>query len=307
MESASRERPASSDEHSRGQPVPLSAKTLQKLIAGGESSTVEFKLQVPPDHVLAADLSAFANSQRGTLILGVNDKGEIIGLTEPQAQEALTRLRRVASSVLPMPAEISDARLGGKIIVYADVSPAPDYLRPIVTATGQVYLRRGSTSRLVGTTDALTLEGQQSLQVSSERQCSVFIAMSFRQEQEPALVDYYSAIRRAVAATNLPLELTRIDLVEGYYEISQRIMDEIDRCDIVVADFTLTPTNVYFEPGYARGCKNKQIVQTARKDTVLEFDVRNWRTEFYRNATELEEKLIPVLRSAYARATQQIS
>jgi len=63
---------------------------------------------------------------------------------------------------------------------------------------------------------------------------------------------------------------------------------------------------VYFELGYARGCKNKQIVQTARKDTLLEFDVRNWRTEFYCNATELEEKLIPALQSAYARATEQV-
>jgi hypothetical protein len=252
-------------------------------------------------------LSAFANTQGGTLILGVNDKAEIIGLTEPEAQEALTRLRRVASSLLPMPVEIVETRLSGKIIVYADVDPAPEHLRPTVTATGQIYLRRGSTSQLVGTTEVSTLlEGQESLQVRSGRRCRVFVAMSFRQEQEPALVDYYAAIERAVVATQLPLDLVRIDLVDGDYEISQRIMDEIDTCEIIVADFTLTPPNVYFELGYARGCKNKQIVQTCRKDTVLDFDVRNWRTEFYRNATELEEKLIPALRSAYGRATEQV-
>jgi hypothetical protein len=129
--------------------------------------------------------------------------------------------------------------------------------------------------------------------------------MSFRLEEEPALVDYSAAIKRAICATGLPLELVRIDLVDGDYEISQRIMDEIDRCEIVLADFTLSPPNVYFELGYARGRKTKQIIQTARKGTNLEFDVRNWRTEFYRNATELEEKLQPVLRNAYARATEQ--
>jgi hypothetical protein len=49
-----------------------------------------------------------------------------------------------------------------------------------------------------------------------------------------------------------------------------------------------------FEIGYARG-KGLRIIQSARKGTELEFDIRNWRTLFYRNATELEEKLIPEL------------
>jgi hypothetical protein len=51
--------------------------------------------------------------------------------------------------------------------------------------------------------------------------------------------------------------------------------------------------------GYARG-SNKRIIQTARKDTALEFDVRNWHTIIYRNATELEEKLILELKAAHS-------
>jgi hypothetical protein len=43
----------------------------------------------------------------------------------------------------------------------------------------------------------------------------VFVAMSFRFEEEPSLVDYFAAMRRAVAATKLPIELVRIDLFEG--------------------------------------------------------------------------------------------
>lgn len=119
-----------------------------------------------------------------------------------------------------------------------------------------------------------------------------------------ALEDYYQAIERACARLSLPIELHRIDLEEGDYEISQRIMNRIDQCDSIIADFTLTPPNVYFELGYARG-KSKRIIQTARRGTVLEFDVRNWRTEFYRNATELEERMGPALEAAYARSTGQ--
>ena len=72
-----------------------------------------------------------------------------------------------------------------------------------------------------------------------------------------------------------------------------------DPADIVIADFTLGAKNVYFEAGYARAAQ-KQIIQTSR-DKVLEFDVRNWRTTFYRNATELEAKFVPELQAAYSQ------
>jgi hypothetical protein len=52
-----------------------------------------------------------------------------------------------------------------------------------------------------------------------------------------------------------------------------------------------SPPNVYFEAGYARGC-GKPVLQTARAGTVLQFDVKTWRTTFFKNATELEEKLV---------------
>jgi len=92
--------------------------------------------------------------------------------------------------------------------------------------------------------------------------------------------------------------LSRIDLVEGDYEISQKIMDEILKADFVLADFTLNPKNVYFEIGYARGC-DKVVLQTARSGTSLEFDIRNWRTIFYKNATELEKKLVSKFADVY--------
>jgi hypothetical protein len=105
-------------------------------------------------------------------------------------------------------------------------------------------------------------------------------------------VDYFEAMQRAKDSTKLPIELIRIDLVEGDYETSQKIMDEIEQSDVVLTDFTLSPANVHFELGYARG-RNRRMIQTARKGTTLEFDARNWRTIFYRNATELEKALKP--------------
>jgi len=47
------------------------------------------------------------------------------------------------------------------------------------------------------------------------------------------------------------------------------------------------------------------IIQTARKGTLLEFDVRNWHTTFYRNATELEKALPNEFASAYEKVNDK--
>jgi nucleoside 2-deoxyribosyltransferase len=115
--------------------------------------------------------------------------------------------------------------------------------------------------------------------------------MSFREEEEPALVDYWQAMLRAADKARREFSLIRLDQVEGDYEIVDQIYKEIDAAHMVIADLTLSPHNVYLEIGYARG-RGKRVIQTCRDDTQLEFDVRGRRTLIYRNATILEEKLL---------------
>lgn len=266
------------------------ARKLSELISQGESETLEFKQKLPPESIISRILAAFANTKGGTLIIGVRDQGELIGLTEEEAKVAHQRLNRVARSLLSEPFDSGMTYVNERWLVYITVEKAPEYLSPIITSTGEDFVRVGTMVDVRSGGDVRTKKPQ-------ERTFLAFVAMSFRQEEEPALIDYYGAMERATAKTRLSVKLTRIDLLEGDYEISQKLMDEIDKADIVITDFTLRPSNVYFELGYARG-RRKRIIQTARKDTVLEFDIRNWRTIFYRNATELEEKLAQALDTA---------
>lgn len=127
----------------------------------------------------------------------------------------------------------------------------------------------------------------------------VFVAMSFREGEEPALTDYWYAMKRAATRSSGNFNLKRIDQVEGDYEIIGRIFDEIDDADLVIADLTLSPANVYLELGFARG-RNKPIIQTCREGTPLEFDVRGRRTLMYKNATTLEDKLLSHLNALSA-------
>lgn len=267
------------------------------LIRGGENETVELKLRVPPDDIVARNLVAFANSRGGVLMIGIADNGVIVGIPEAEVQHGMERLRRIASTLLPYPVEVDAVEVEGRTVVYAALSPAPNEVRPVATSRGEYYVRQGAAV-VRGALENAWLQAEQTPAPKSGRLVKVFVAMSFREEEEPSLVDYFKAMERAVQSTGLPLEIVRIDLAEGDYEISQEIMEKIDDAEIVIADFTLSPRNVYFELGYARG-RGRRIIQTARKDTALEFDVRNWRTIFYKNATELEEKLAPGLKAAY--------
>lgn len=120
--------------------------------------------------------------------------------------------------------------------------------------------------------------------------------MSFRDEEEPALVDYWQAMLRAAKRARAEFDLRRIDQIDGDFEIVERMYQEIDEAQLVIADLTLSPANVYLEIGYARG-RGKYVIQTCREGTPLEFDLCGRRTLTYRNATILEENLLSALDS----------
>lgn len=281
--------------------VNLSVQNLPRLIAGGESKWLEFKSAVPPDSVIAKHLVAFANTEGGVILFGIGDKGTLLGIAQDSLESSTSRLRRLTSAVLPFPAEIGVIEYEGRSFLYVRVPPAPDALRPLMTAQGEVYVRHADHINISKFAHHQRVKSNHKPTPTHPREVRVFVAMSFREEEEPALVDYYRAMERVASSIDDGVKLERIDIVEGDYEISQQIMTEIDKCQILVADFTLSPRNVYFEAGYCRGKSNIHIIQTARKDTSLEFDVRNWRTLFYKNATELESKLKPALEDAVAK------
>lgn len=274
-----------------------SEEGLKKIISKGESQTVEFKERLPPDNILARLIVAFANTTGGIILIGIGEAGKITGLTKKEAVVALYRLQQIGITLFNSKIETATTYINGRIVVSAIINKAPEIFSPILTSSGDVYVRSG-----VSITKSIEKEVDISLTTGEE--INGFVAMSFREEEEPALVDYFEAMKRAVKESKLPINLTRIDLVEGDYEISQKIMDEIFKSDFILADFTLNPRNVYFEIGIARGCK-KVVLQTAHSATVLEFDIRNWRTIFYKNATELEKKLKNAMEDVYKEVMEK--
>jgi len=241
---------------------------IREIVASGESRHVEFKSRLMSDDIIAKVVSGFANTDGGIILFGINDKGEIIGVPESELNSTLIRLKRIVSSLLPYEAKVDYTVVDAKRVVYAVVEKTPEEFFPITTSRGQSFQRKGDSIIYVPSIIRIPSHKRARLRrkrvsVAKEERVGLFVAMSFREEEEPALVDYFRAMERAVEATSLPIDIKKINLEEGDYEISQKIMDEIKQAKIVLADFTLSPRNVYFELGYARG-ENKRIIQTAR-------------------------------------------
>ena len=55
---------------------------LEKIFLG-EDTTIEFKREMPHRNSLADEIAAFANSQGGVILIGVDDYREIVGLELP--------------------------------------------------------------------------------------------------------------------------------------------------------------------------------------------------------------------------------
>lgn len=88
-----------------------------------------------------------------------------------------------------------------------------------------------------------------------------FVAMRFDESQTDTVYDklILPALRKQEI---VPI---RIDRVEHNDNIDARIIEEIERCDLAIADLTFARPSVYFEAGYAAG-RPVPVIYTCRKD-----------------------------------------
>ena len=106
---------------------------------------------------------------------------------------------------------------------------------------------------------------------------SVFIIMPFRTE----LTDVWQGgIKRAsISAGYRPI---RIDTINRSSNITEDIVESINKCHVAIVDVTGNNPNVMFELGYALA-KGKPCIIISQSADFLPFDIRNLRTIVYSN------------------------
>jgi ATP-dependent DNA helicase RecG len=120
--------------------------TLEKLIAQGENRAIEFKSAQVRQESIAKEIVAFANSQGGVLLLGVEDNGEITGVEEGNKNDEEWLANIAKTSVIPaIDIFIERVDYKGKIIYQVDIPRGKD--KPYQTLQHHFLIRVGSTNR----------------------------------------------------------------------------------------------------------------------------------------------------------------
>lgn len=144
---------------------------------------------------------------------------------------------------------------------------------------------------LVTNKPVLTVEGWRRIDHLQERQPNsrqAFVAMWFINDLDEVWENgFKKGIEEAKYFTAI-----RIDTVEHNEKIDDRIVAEIRRSGLLVADFTGNRGGVYFEAGLAQGL-NIPVIWTCRSDCIddVHFDTRQYNHIVWEDSDQLRTRL----------------
>ncbi len=107
-------------------------------------------------------------------------------------------------------------------------------------------------------------------------------------KSHPELEDVLNAIKRICKKNSI--KAIRADDIEHSGRITDIVLGLIRDACVLIADLSLERPNVYYELGVAHGL-GKGVILIAKEGQKLHFDIKDYNVIFYRNITELEEKL----------------
>ena len=122
--------------------------TNNDLLTRPEGRTQEYKRDLSSLRPILKTLVAFANTAGGTLVVGRDDDGTVVGLSDAKKDEerlANAVAENIAPAILP---DIETVVIGGRALLVVHVArwPGPFYLKAEGPEKG-VYVRLGSTTR----------------------------------------------------------------------------------------------------------------------------------------------------------------
>lgn len=122
---------------------------ILRSIAAGEGKSLEFKRGLPRDAKIARTLCAFANTRGGLLLIGVGDRGELVGA--PRPRETMQQLRAVARERLEpeLDVQVGAVLVERLRVVWCSVPISPRRPHAVIGDAGEreIVARVGSSNR----------------------------------------------------------------------------------------------------------------------------------------------------------------
>ncbi|MBU0474135.1 MAG: putative DNA binding domain-containing protein [Bacteroidetes bacterium] len=133
----------------------MNSLELIEIIGRGEDSKHQFKKDINNAVSLAGEMIAFSNAKGGMIIIGVEDNGEPIGLT----QEDISRLNQLISNAAsnnvknPINPITENINIGDKTLIVVHIAEGGD--KPYMDNTGVTWIKSGSDKRRVTSREEL--------------------------------------------------------------------------------------------------------------------------------------------------------
>jgi ATP-dependent DNA helicase RecG len=116
-------------------------------VVAGENETREFKRSLDNPESIAGELVAFANHLGGSLFVGIDDDGALVGIANSEsAFQTLTNICR-DRCIPPISPVITQATVNGVDLIVLTVRPQLNRLKPYRTAGGRFYMRVGKDKK----------------------------------------------------------------------------------------------------------------------------------------------------------------
>ena len=125
-------------------------------ISLGEDSTRQFKADVHNGISLASEMAAFANSNGGTIFIGVADDGSLPGLAMEDVSRVNQLISNAASQLVRSPLTVQTENIAldnGRIVIVLTVPKGVD--KPYFDKNGVIWLKSGADKRRVNSKEEL--------------------------------------------------------------------------------------------------------------------------------------------------------
>ena len=120
---------------------------IKHMLKEGESETVEFKPSLSQMDKIMGSISAFSNTQGGTLVIGVSDKGEVLGVNiGSRTIESLANKVKQNTDPIAYPSIRVDKSDKKQVVVIVVVEGKQ---KPVL-AFGRAYRRVGKSNQKLG-------------------------------------------------------------------------------------------------------------------------------------------------------------
>ncbi len=156
------------------------------------------------------------------------------------------------------------------------------------------YLEKRPNKNNMGSGDyCLSLEGWKRVDDINKKQVEssqAFVAMWFDKEMDAAWKEGFEPALKKTGYKPI-----RADLVEHNEKICDRIIADIQKSGLLIADLTGNNQGVYYEAGFAQG-RDMDVIWTCKKEfhekEKLHFDIRQYSHILWENPKDLKKRLI---------------